>query len=242
MELFFEKIEKDTFDTAAVRNVRPNISKEEKEALKEIRCRNNQTVLVQDKGFPFVILDNNDYEQKIQAQINRSSFKQLEKDPSKNFDIHIDNWVLEWHWKKELNDKWKSYIWLPNLRPGKMYRNIKIHKTDNPARVITSGCNTPVENLPIFVEKVLYGIANELPSRKKDTNHVLDIIDDLNNSNLYPDPESVLVSFDIINMFLSIYNKMGINYVKKFLDERASKDPPTQCVIEALVLCLSCNN
>ena len=42
-------------------------------------------------------------------------------------------------------------------------------------------------------------------------------------------------------MFRSIDNKMGINSVKKFLDERVYKDPPTQCVIEALELCLSCN-
>ena len=97
-----------------------------------------------------------------------------------------------------------------------------------------------MESLSIFVQRVLYGITSELPSRIKDTNHMLDIIDDLNNSNLYP--ESVLVSFDIINMFPSIDHKMEINSVKNFLDERACKDPPKQCVIEALGLCLSCNN
>ena len=36
LELLVEKIEKDIFYTAAVRNVQPNLSKEEKEALKEI--------------------------------------------------------------------------------------------------------------------------------------------------------------------------------------------------------------
>ena len=159
MELFIEAIGKDIFDTAAVNNVRPNISKEKKDALKEIRSWNNQTVRVQDKGSHFVILDNNEYEQKIQTQINRSSFKQLGEDPSKKFDIQINNWVLKWHNKKVPNDKWKSYITSHNLRPGKMYGNIKTHKTDNPARVITSGCNTPVEHLSIFVEKVLHGIA-----------------------------------------------------------------------------------
>ena len=139
-----------------------------------------------------------------------------------------------------LNDKWKSFITSHNSRPGKIYGNIKIHKTDIREGVITSGCNTPVDHLSIFVEKVLYGIASELPSRIKDTNHMLDIIDDLNNLNLHT--ESVLVSFDIINMFPSIDNKMGINSVKTFSDERACKDPPTQCVIEAFELCLSCNN
>ena len=121
-----------------------------------------------------------------------------------------------------------------------MYGNIKTHKVDNPARVITSGCNTAVEHLLIFIEKVIYGIASELLSRIKDINHMLDIIDDLNNLNLHP--ESVLVSFDIINMFPSIDNKMGIDSVIKLLNKRRCKNPPTQCVIEALELCLNCNN
>ena len=78
-----------------MRNDRPNISKEEKEALKEIRSWNYQTVRVQDKGSRFVILGNNDYEQKIQTQIDRSSFNRLEEDPSKKFGIQINNWVLK---------------------------------------------------------------------------------------------------------------------------------------------------
>ena len=121
-----------------------------------------------------------------------------------------------------------------------MYGNIKTHKADNPARVITSGCNTAVEHLLIFIEKVIYGIASELLSRIKDINHMLDIIDDLNNLNLHP--ESVLVSFDIINIFPSIDNKLGINSVIKLLNKRGCKSPPTQCVVEALELCLNCNN
>ena len=35
---------------------------------------------------------------------------------------------------------------------------------------------------------------------------------------------------------------MRITSVRKYLDERESKDLPTDCVIEALELCLSCNN
>ena len=48
-------------------------STKEKEELKENRSWNNQIVPVQEKGSRFVILDNNDYEQKRQTQINRSS-------------------------------------------------------------------------------------------------------------------------------------------------------------------------
>ena len=48
-----------------------------------------------------------------------------------------------------------------------MFGNVKTHKIGNPTRVITSGYNTAVENLSIFVENALYDVVSELSSRKK---------------------------------------------------------------------------
>ena len=101
---------------------------------------------------------------------------------------------------------------------GEIYGNVKTHKENNPVRVLTSGCNTAVENLSIFVE----------------------IIDDMNNSIL--SSSAILVRFDVVNMFPSIDKNIGIASVRKYLDERESKDLPTDCITEALELCLSCNN
>ena len=69
---------------------------------------------------------------------------------------------------------------------------------------------------------------------------MFDIIDNLNDPNL-PD-NSVLVSFDVVNMFPSIDNKSGIKAVKEMLNVRENKNPPTECILEALRLCLECNN
>ena len=53
----------------------------------------------------------------------------------------------------------------------------------------------------------------------------------------------VLVSFDVANMLPSIDNGSGIKAVKKVLNGRESKNPPTECTLEALrLLCLVCNN
>ena len=90
------------------------------------------------------------------------------------------------------------------------------------------------------MEKVLHDIASNLPSRIKDTGHMLDIKDEINNSNL--PTNSILVGFDIVNMFPSIDNKSGLKSVNDILELRDSKFPPTSCVIEALELCLSSNN
>ena len=88
---------------------------------------------------------------------------------------------------------------------------VKTHKSDNPVRVITSGYNTAVEKLSILDEKTLYPIANNLPSKIKDANNMLEIIDKLNEFVL--SDNFVLVSFDAVNMFPNIDNRSGLESV-----------------------------
>ena len=81
-----------------------------------------------------------------------------------------------------------------------MYELIKTHKENNPVRVITSGCGTAIEHLSTFVEKDLYKEVYKIDSRTKDSPDMLNITDMINYSNILTE-DSVLVSFDIVNMF-----------------------------------------
>ena len=117
---------------------------------------------------------------------------------------------------------------------------VKTHKIDNPVRVITSGCNTAVENLSILVEKILYPKADKLQSKIKDSNNMLDIINSINEFILAHN--HIIVSFDVFNMFANIDNKSGLKSVKDvFLDNNFDLDP-TQCIVNALEICLTCIN
>ena len=92
----------------------------------------------------------------------------------------------------------------------------------------------------VFVENVFYDIAGEFLSRIKNTNHMLDIIDNLNSLGLRLD--SILVSFDIINMFPNIDNNLGLSSLKHYLDLCSKSIPPTNSLLEALELCLTRNS
>ena len=75
----------------------------------------------------------------------------------------------------------------------------KTHKDGNPIRLLTTGCNTAIENLSRFIEKTCAPLTNNIDARIKDTEHLLQIIDNINTTGL---PHNViLVSFDIVNMF-----------------------------------------
>ena len=221
LETFIELVENDIFKPDNYRRIKSNITKEKREALKNIQRDSAQSYRIQDKGSRFVILDNDDYIGKIDYQLRRSSFSKLNDDPSNDFEINVIMWTEEWKRNGVLNDSWSRFIKPSNSTPGKMYGLVKTHKEGNPVRVITSGCGKAIENLSIFVEKCLYFEVLNIECRVQDTSEMLTIIDNLNSSNSLTS-DWKLVSFDIINMFPSIDNISGLKSVKKVLESRSN--------------------
>ena len=67
-----------------------------------------------------------------------------------------------------------------------------------------SSCNAVVKKRSILVGKSLYPVTDRITSKIKDTNNILEITDDTNESALSQD--YALVSFDVVSMFSNIDN------------------------------------
>ena len=88
--MFVEKVEKEMLEN--VKNIRQNLTRDERTALAEIKKWENNTVRVQNKGSWFVVLNNNDYVHKVEDQINWSSFLQLDHNPTQAFNFKVEKW------------------------------------------------------------------------------------------------------------------------------------------------------
>ena len=67
---------------------------------------------------------------------------------------HITNvreWENKWHAK---GHRWKEYIINDEATPGKNVTLYKTHNATLPVRLLTTGCNTPIENMSRFLESV----------------------------------------------------------------------------------------
>jgi hypothetical protein len=227
-----------------VRRVTDNLTLTERKALKKFRTtpvsERNLIVRIQDKSNNFVFLDKDMDSCKVREQMERGSFKMLEQDISVETCSEILKWAEKWE-SRGLSHRWIEFITNFNTpHPGINYPLIKTHKIHNPARVITSGCGTPTENLSLFVEKYCSIVVDSISCRVRDTAHMLDIIDELNLAGVQDG--DLLVSFDITNMFPSINNHTGVERVQRKLYEYASNfDIPVECIIEALEICLRRN-
>ena len=164
----------------------------------------------------------------------------IDYDPTTLHINKVKDWTNKWISRNEISKEWAKYIVNVNAVPGKNSTLYKTHKPNNPVRLLTTGCNTAIENLSRFIEVVCAPLTNNIETRIRDTSHLLDIIDELNSERI-PD-NTILVSFDIINMYPSIDNDRGIAAVRNALETRAYKSPSTDCIIEGLEICLKCNN
>ena len=87
----------------------------------------------------------------------------------------------------------------------------------------------------------MYGIAQGLPSFIKDTSHLINKIEHLNKEGPLPE-NALLVSWDVVSMFPNIDNTLGISAVERALNSRSVKIPSTECITEAVEICLKSNN
>jgi hypothetical protein len=244
-EIFLKQVEKDLFADVQPKKVATNLSKEEKKVLQECRkmLNNPETedvIRIQDKGNKFVIVDKQTDIQKAERQIQKSSMEPLDEDPTKRTIERVEQWCTKWRNSEHLSTEWEKYIINHDATAARNTPLYKTHKPGTPVRLLTSGCNSATEGISDYVEKKCAPLARNLRSRIRDTSHMLEIIDELNENGI---PENaVLVSLDIENMFPSIDNARGMETIRRRLQREENFPLPTEHIIEALEIILTCNN
>ena len=125
VESFINGIEKERFNSNNIGKIRNNLNKQEKQALKEMKSWDDKVIRVQDKGSRFVVLDTNSFIEKVEHQINRSSFDKLNTDPSPKFKEKVNNWLEKW--SHVITNEWKEFTKPDNCNAGKMHDMVKTH-------------------------------------------------------------------------------------------------------------------
>ena len=82
---FTELVENDIFKLGNYERIKNNISNQERKALKDMQKDTSKTRRIQDKGSRFVVLDSDSYIENTDRQLERSSFQQLDYNPSHKF-------------------------------------------------------------------------------------------------------------------------------------------------------------
>ena len=136
--------------------------------------------------------------------------------------MHI-NKVKEWISRNEISKECPKFIVNEISVPGKNTTLYKTPELNNPVCLLTGECNTAI---------ACALLTNNFEVRTRNTSYLLDIIDGLNSETI-PN-NTILVSFDIQNMYLSIDSDRGIAPGRNALETRANRAPSTDRRTERL--------
>ena len=137
------------------------------------------------------------------------------------------------------------------LRPeatktSRFYTLPKTHKTLNnrgqpKIRPVISGNGSPIERLSEFVDSFLNPLMRKLPSYLKDSRDLIKIINQVNTNGPLA-PNIGLFTIDVVGMYPSIPEHLGLSSARKALNSRVCVKPSTDNLIECLKICLNDNH
>lgn len=245
LDTYCRLVEQDVFSTLRKKRqykVYNNMSKLERDALKELN--NDKTVVVRpaDKGGAIILQNTADYEQEIYRQLGDTHFyRKLSNDPTKTFLTLVHNKLQFWFDKGEINKS--EFGFMKNEFPVTpvIYTLPKVHKSHTPpllGRPIVSGIGSLTSNVSMFVDHCIKPLVCSLPSYTRDS---IDFINKLKMTTL-PDSDILLATFDVSSLYTNIPHDGGLEAMQFFLNDRPpALKPQTECIIDLAHLVLTNN-
>ena len=213
--------------TRVLRTARPpkkNLSTEERQALKSLRDNKNIIILPADKGNATVVMDVEEYNNKIQTLLRDPAYVQINSDPTtyleKTTKTKIKNSKIDPEIQQQLIPREKS------SRSPKFYGLPKIHKEDVPLRPIVSCIGSPLQQLAKYLAKQLQPHTDNMESNVKNASHFVELL-----KNQTVQPGDLLVSFDVVSLFTNIPVDEAIDVIRK-------KHQPPHHIMELTEHCL----
>lgn len=204
---------------------RPNLTLEERIALNDLRENKDIIILKADKGNATVLMNTDEYMEKMRTILNDPCYKKLERNPTTTFISKLTSLLKEAPFSKELIEKLKPQ----DCVIPKMYGLPKYHKPGIPLRPIVSAIKSPPHEIARFVAQLLKHENETVSSYVKNS---VDFVDKVKGLKL--NQEDILVSLDVVSLF----NNVPVKEAMTVLREKKKIGKQLCDLIEG---CLNCN-
>ena len=245
-EEFIKACTEDFLNPHNRRKIKDNLTKEQRISIKKLKnlpLTHNAACRYADKTSNTVITSlENDDDLVMEELNNEYYYRTLDSDNTLDTQELVAAWAEKW--KEEIGKDVVTYVTdTKQCTAGKVKPFTKTHKPNPwPIRLLLSGCGTPIQPLSKFVQQCTSHLMNFIRFQVIDTKEVLLRMERINQL-LYPLQNTTrFVICDVNKLYPSVNNQMGVPAVEKLLNLHPGDGKyPTECIIEALQLCLTCN-
>ena len=215
---------------------KPNTTKEERTAIKQLRTNTSIHILQADKGNATVIMDKTNYDNKIQELLNTGTYAKLRKDPTQTIERRLNQKLLALHKKDSILQTTFIISHLPN--PVRTTHDPQAHNTTPANRLHKrfthlQHCTTSSYYTTTTSRSVMSSRHHVINSRH--------FIEKINNINI--GPTDLLVSFDVESLFTNVPVTEACDIIKTRLQQDTTLDTRTALSPEEIHdLLLTCLN
>jgi hypothetical protein len=194
---------------------KPNVDRKEKEALRRLRQNNDLLILSADKGNATVVMDKDDYDNKITELLDMKTYSELKSDPTAKLQRET-KWLIEHSSIPEEDRRW---LVIPAPKPPRLYGLPKVHKEGVPLRPIVSAIDSPTHKLARYLARALSPYSGNTSTFVKNSTHFIDLI-----KNVRVSKDDLLVSLDVESLFTNIPIDGAVNTIKELTKKGLPKD------------------
>ena len=193
---------------------KPNITKEEAKAIKELRRDKERVILMADKGVSMVVLDKEDYIKKSEELLHQSTYKQLPSDPTTKHKNRLISILKSIKAEGGIDNTTYKRLYITEAGSPKYYGLPKIHKQGVPLRPIISIRGSATYESAKELAKILKPLVGKSPHNVQNNRDFLDSIRDIKIK-----PEECIMSYDVSALFTSIPIEPAIIIIEQQLKE-----------------------
>ena len=212
---------------------KPNLTKAQTLALRELKRERDCIVLTADKGVAVVIMDRQDYINKANSLLNQNTYRAIPWDPTNPIKNKLISILKRVKNQTGLDSLTYKSVYPTGCVPPKFYGLPKIHKLNIPLRPIVSSCGS-----------VTYGVAKELakilkPLVGKSSHHInstQDLVEQVKHITLAPG--ECLSPHDVSALFTSVPVDPALNIIRDLLDKDHTLKERTVLAIDDILLLL----
>ena len=209
---------------------RPNISREEQKALKELRKDNTRVILTEDKGVCLAVMDKEEYIGEAEELLKEETHKIIPTDPTnrqKNKLIQILKKI-----KEEGGVNEETYKKMHPIGAGipKFYGLPKIHKAGVALRPIVSSRGSVSYSTAKELARVLKSLAGRTTYSVQNTK---DFVDQVQNIKLQQD--ECIISYDVKVLFTSVPKEPAIKIIQQHLEDDQELQQRTSMSVQHII-------
>ena len=161
-------------------NIKPNIPKEEYQALKQMKKGNTVMVLTADKGVSMVVVDKEEYIQKSEELLHQPNHKILQSDPTNKYRNKLISLLKSIKAEGGMDENTYKRLYPTGAGPPKYYGLPKVHKLGMPLRPIISSIGSLTHATAKELSRILKPHVSRSPHHVKTNMDFIESIKALN--------------------------------------------------------------